>query len=183
MDAIEFAKLWVSGGDEVVKFPSDLVDELHVPSESNAFLKAGLPKDAAPFLSFGPEWKGVFLPTAVEQWDLPATFSSFRIIGSTGQGDPVCLDESAEGVVISLNHDARFRQEFVNSSLSQFMECILAYRDFVERVRSQGGEDAFIKNNVPRLFLDWITDEIRRIDADAMKIETNFWRAELRSFG
>jgi hypothetical protein len=91
-----------------------------------------LPTDAAPDVNFDraarpvPIWE-VFGPRA--DWP-PADrerLDPYRMIGSDGCGNPICLVQ-ATGSVVLLDHEDRFRTvRFVNSSIRQLGECLLAY--------------------------------------------------------
>lgn len=120
---------------------------------------ATLPRDAAPCLSF----REAGTPQSV--WDLyelsPGRFGTHRerlsrltVIGSDGAGNPICV-RGDSGPVVMLDHENLPAGEtFVNSSVAQLAECLLAYlgeRD-PERFRSA----------------------VRAIDAPAMA-ERTFW--------
>jgi hypothetical protein len=105
-------------------------DDLGPPS----FLKCGdavLPSEAAPFVSFDkaadqPRLWEVFGPknswSATEKKHL----DSYRMIGSDGCGNPICVEDRT-GVVWMLDHENRFRTiQFVNSNVSLLAECLLA---------------------------------------------------------
>jgi hypothetical protein len=92
---------------------------------------AQLPRDAAPFLSFGqaiepvPIWQAFGSPS---DWSVAdrERFAAFRIIGHDGAGSPICI--GVGGKVLLLDHDEFFRtQRFVNTSVKQLSECLLAY--------------------------------------------------------
>lgn len=91
-----------------------------------------LPTQAAPFLSFDRAarpaliWEVFGIPS---QW--PAAererLAPYRMIGSDGAGNPICVEEGS-GVVVLLDHENRFRtRQFVNSSVGQLADCLLAY--------------------------------------------------------
>jgi hypothetical protein len=91
-----------------------------------------LPTEAAPCLSFDhaaspaqlwevfaspPEWSD----TEREQ------LASYRMIGSDGAGNPLCIEQDT-GAVVLLDCEDRFRtRQFVNNSVCQLAECLLAY--------------------------------------------------------
>jgi hypothetical protein len=93
---------------------------------------AMLPIKAAPFLSF----KRAVRPVPI--WDVfgaPSDWSvaererlcPFVVIGSDGAGNPLCI-EAGSGSVLLLDHEDRFHtRQFVNSSVGQLAECLLAY--------------------------------------------------------
>ena len=177
--ANKFVELWEKNGDELVRFPQETVNRLNIPILSKTFLvKSGLPRDASPFLSFGTSISGKWLPAMSEEWHFPVQFSCYRIIGATGNGDPICLDESTNGAVVYLNHDKGFDKFFMNSSVEQLGECLLEHRKFVRRVIDQNGCDAYLDGSIPGDLKKWISNRIRDIDEYAMR-ESCFWHSEL----
>src|SRR5262245_51734851 len=91
-----------------------------------------LPAEAAPCLSLDranhpkPIWDVFGIPS---QWSDAERerLASYRIIGSDGAGNPLCVAQDS-GAVVLLDHEDRFRtQQFINSSVRQFAECLLAY--------------------------------------------------------
>ncbi len=91
-----------------------------------------LPESAAPSLSFEraarpvPIWEVFASPS-----DWPAAdcerVAAYRMIGSDGAGNPICIEQRT-GAIILLDHEDRFRtRQFVNSSVRQLAECLLAY--------------------------------------------------------
>jgi hypothetical protein len=93
-----------------------------------------LPSDAAPYLTFDrasrplPIWE-VYAPADETYW-LPADrerLGPYRMIGSDGAGNPICVEQGT-GTVVLLNHEDKFRtRQFVNSSVAQLAECLLAF--------------------------------------------------------
>jgi len=91
-----------------------------------------LPNEAAPFLTFGcasnPRqiWEVFGIPS---QWSEAERqrLSPYRMIGSDSAGNPICVVQDT-GEVVLLDHEDRFRTlQFVNSSVGQLAECLLAY--------------------------------------------------------
>lgn len=93
---------------------------------------AVVPDAAAPFLSFGradrpaPIWDVFGVP---DRWP-PAErerLAAFRVIGYDGAGNPLCIEQPG-GAVVLLDHEDRFRtRQFVNGSVGQLAECLLAF--------------------------------------------------------
>ena len=91
-----------------------------------------LPDSAAPCVTFkeaarpGPVWE-VFGRAA--PWS-PADrerLGPYRMIGSDGAGNPICVEQGT-GAVVLLDHEDWFcTRQFVNSSVSRLAECLLAY--------------------------------------------------------
>ncbi|MEJ7577918.1 MAG: SUKH-4 family immunity protein [Pyrinomonadaceae bacterium] len=167
MKPSEFIERWHAEDEPepLLRFTPQSLVGVSLYAESLSFLlEAGLPAAAAPFLTFEvPE--EVSLPTAAEAWQLPEAYSCFRVIGFNGSGDPLCLDESAAGAVVHLNHDNEFERVLMNSSVPQLAESLLVFRSFV-----QGGASAELEA--------WCIEELRRVD-EAAWVLSSFWRDEM----
>ena len=143
ISAQQFKERWQDRElDRLVPFPSASLEDVRVTGEVKAFLtEAGLPDDAAPFLSFGPPKKGAIPRASETLWHLTPDFACYRVIGPNGAGDPVCIDESAGGRVVYLNHDNYFEPILVASSVFALAECLLVFRNFIAQA---GGTDSSI---------------------------------------
>jgi len=176
----KFKYLWTKGRYHLVTYPADIVEILLIPESYKTFLvEAGLPDSAAPFLSFGPQYGEKPLSLVSEDWGLPEKFSCYRIIGSTGSGDPICIDESENGAVIYLNHDRNFQKVFINSSVIQLAESLLRYRYLVDETISLKGEDAYLSCSFSENLIKQVIKGIKEIDKPAMD-KGCFWKAELQ---
>src|SRR6185295_19068815 len=92
----------------------------------------------APFLNFAPPKKGT-LPRASETlWHLTPDYARYRVIGSNIAGDPVCIDEQAEGQIVYLIHDNYFERILMASSVFTLAECLLLFRAFIREVADTG---------------------------------------------
>ncbi|MBW3540219.1 MAG: SUKH-4 family immunity protein [Planctomycetes bacterium] len=179
--ANEFRDRWGDDGP-LAAFPPAATADLNISSESKAFLNdAGLPESAAPFLEF-PALEAGPLPTAAEQWGLSAEFERYREIGFDGSGDPICIDESADGAVVCLNHDNNFQRGFMNSSVPQLAECLLAYRQLIRETQKRNGDEAFFNGDIPDDLKQWFHDELARIDKAALGDDC-FWAHEWTNLG
>jgi len=166
--------------NSTIKYPESEVETLSIATEYKKFLKLkGLPGDAAPFLSFGSTPRGTWLIAVSEHWGLPKSFSRYRIIGTTGTGDPICIDELENGVVVYLNHDRNFEKVIMNSSVLHLSESLLVYRCFVEKTIRENGPDAYLNDDIPEHLKKWINAELKRIDKSAMD-EGCFWPSYTR---
>lgn len=167
MNASEFIERWrVEGESEpLLRFTPQSLLGVRVPSSSQDFLLvAGLPRAAAPFLSFEVPETGS-LPTAAEAWQLTEAYNCYRVIGFNGAGDSICLDENAGGAIVFLNHDQRFERVLMNTSVSQLAESLLVFRALM-----QGDGSAELRT--------WCLDEMRKVDEEAWSL-TSFWRDEI----
>ena len=156
---------------------------LGLPAEEvNWLTNVGLPKSAAPFFSFGDDSERG-LPAVGEIFrgarNLPPA-NRYRVIGSTGEGDPVVLDLAARGAIVYLDHENRFARVLVNSSVRQLATCLAAYTKPIAATQAANGEDAFLDGNVPASMLDAVREQIRDVDAAALEPGT-MWAAEIES--
>ena len=128
MHGESFQEAWCRDGDRIVSYASKSVSALDLSDETRALLRTGLPAEAAPFLSFGPVRTGIFskrsLPSMAERYGLDKAYEAYRIIGSTGNGDPICL-RIERGTVHCLDHERAFEPALMNSSLGQLAEFLL----------------------------------------------------------
>ena len=108
--------------------PHERIDELQIDDSSKDLLReVGFPEEAAPFLSFAEKPDKLLrkLPSVFSF--LGQEFERYRLFGSNGSGDFVCIDER-NGSIVYLNHDANMKRVFINSSVLQFAEslCLMA---------------------------------------------------------
>lgn len=162
-----------------------------LPPDALVFLaEAGLPFNCAPYLSFGPFVGGLKSVdqiydtgqqhfTALEKDRL----SSYLVIGGDGEGSPVCIDISHSGQIVVLDHDLDFQSVlFVNSSVPQLVECLLAYRTLVEMSLAENGEDALMDGNIPEHAKQEAVSQMILTDPDAMNLDC-FWIYEIDDLG
>ena len=100
-----------------------------------------LPAEAAPFLTFGefskqPRIWEVFGPGGPWPQVAKDRLAAYRMIGSDGEGSPICIDETT-GAVWWQDHEVSFtRNMLVNSSVQKLGECLLAYMGNKDRFSS-----------------------------------------------
>ena len=156
-----------------------------LPEATRKFLvEAGLPDGAAPCLSFryvrilARLWE-VFAPNSLNLKDRQR-LQSYLMIGSDGAGNPICLDESCHGQVVVLDHEDRFKTVmFVNSTIQQLSESLLAYRRLV-RDTIAINEDAYFDRKIPAVIWKTAWNTIQEADPAALA-EGCFWFHEFKS--
>ena len=171
MTPSEFGDAWMAWatGDNI---PAPLREELAslttwgnesfsdaVLSEDDLALltNVGLPREAAPFLSFR---SGSGLLATLRLTETGARRLAGLIqLGSDGAGNPICLDGTS-GQVVLVDHDADLDIVFMNSSPMQLAESLLAYQT------ERHGRAAVAT--------------LAEIDPAALN-EGSFWTAELRN--
>ncbi len=176
----EFIDRWGEDDGAIVAFPKKNLERLALPEAAQAFLsEAGLPKDAAPFLTFSAPDSGE-LPTVAAQWNQPEAFASYRVVGSDGSGNPIALDENNNGEVVLLDHENKFARVLVNTSIQQLAESLLAYRKLVKDTQNELGEDAFLDGKTSLTARMALRSELAKIDQAAMNAGC-FWHGEIQS--
>ena len=170
--AEEFAARWIHYG-ELVKFDEQQINDYSISKNTKDFLLvSGLPEAAAPFVAFCvPEDKHEI---SVDEKSIK---SAYMQIGFTSHGSPICINETNENIVY-LDHENNNQAIFINSSLAQFMESLLEYADFIEKIKKQNGRKAFLERNATRETLEYICHQLESIDCNALSYG-NFWCEEM----
>jgi hypothetical protein len=135
----------------------------------------GLPETPPPYLEFT---SSQFKPIT-DVFDMPEQFQKYWVLGSTGSGNPICITEKDENIV-SLTNGDNYKVIFVNSSLNQFAECILAYVSMIDKAIEINGEDAYIDNDIPKVVMEWLKGELEKIDSKCMEAGF-FWSTEFEN--
>ena len=178
MTPAEFRDRWIAEGGELVTYPASALAGVRLPADARAFLlEVGLPRSAAPYLDFRSPLESP-LPAASEMWHLPDTFTHYRVIGSNGFGDPICIDEDMDGTVVYLNHDNEFARVFVNSSVPQLAQCLLAFHGLVRESQTRSGSEAYLDGKIPDDVLDMFVETLKAVDGIAL-YDNSMWEAEV----
>lgn len=170
----EFINKWnVNKDGPLIKFNNQDIMVADFSDDVKRFLSiGGLPETPPPYLEFiYPEIRPI-----TNVFDMPEQFQNYWFLGTTGSGDPICITEEEENIVF-LNNGDNYKEIFVNSSLNQFAECMLAYVSMIDKAIEVNGEDAFIENDIPESVIDWLKEELERIDSKCMQTGY-FWYTE-----
>jgi hypothetical protein len=151
---------------QLVRADVDAVAGLSATEAERDFLvEAGLPRAAAPGMSF--EEVGNGLRRITELYDLgddAPEFARYRMIGTDGTGNPICIDDDEAGRVVLLDEESGLRNvRFVNSSIPQLAECLWLY--------------ALANNEAIRIVEEDLTDE-----ADEQAIKHAFTQSVMARF-
>jgi len=158
-------------GDHLVAFAESSLSDVRLPDDARAFLvEAGLPEEATPFLNFEPP-RGGTLKRVSTVFHQPPPLDRYRMVGGNGSGDPVCLDEEANGQVVYLNHDNRFQRVLMASSVFTLAECLLELRDVIA---DAGGDTELVALERYQHLLE----RFRTIDPAACEPD-GFWPQEI----
>lgn len=178
----EFKRKWTDAGDVLSPIAGGSLEELGLKTGTKAFLiNAGLPIDAAPFLSFVTDTDDLIygINKLVKQYDfLESEFEKYVVIGSCSDGDPIAINTENNDQVEWLDHDDYFSAKFFNSSIEAMAACLLAYREFVETVQQENGEDAFLDANFTDEQFEGLIQKLRQADERAVS-EAGFWKEQL----
>ena len=176
----DFVARWGQGTVPLIRFPSAWMEPLALSADDKAFLvQAGLPEDAAPFLSFQVRGTGQ-LATLSDVYRQPDSFRRYRLIGSDSVGNPIALDEGSSGEVVVLDHENRFARVPMNSSVRQLAESLLAYRTLVASTQAEFGPDAFLDGKTSAASRAELRESLKTIDGAAMRPGC-FWYGEVQA--
>jgi SUKH-4 immunity protein len=162
----------------MIRFPRAALAPVAIPGDAKAFLEdTGLPEAAPPYLSF--HFRGS-VPSLAEKFGLDADLdddaaglANLPVIGSSGSGDPICLDH--DGRILVVNRDSDFSEaQVVNSSLPRLMACLASFEAYVRSTRDLAplpGDAAAWRAELGRA-----ATSLRRADPD---IYGGFWHAAL----
>lgn len=178
----EFRNIWTSTGDRLTPLASSRLLVLNLKPRTIDFLtQAGLPVEAAPFLSFSDnsddKYKGIVRLT--EQYDfLEEEFRKWIVIGSCSDGDPIAINVDANDQIDWLDHDNYFESSFFNSSIDAFAECLVICRNFISKVNEENGEAAFIDGNFTDNQFEIFKNDLIKADSKVFS-DNSFWKEEL----
>lgn len=180
MTASEFYRKWNSVFDNILEYDGELLDKLDIPENAKNFLKEfGMPDAAAPFLSFE-----VFEDTQSAELSYlypgAAEYDSFIKLGSDGADLSVCI-EKKNGRIFLIDTFENTDSVFINSSIFQFAESILAYSEFIGSTIEQNGEEAYLDSVTDEESLSTLAESLRNIDEKAL-IGGSFWENELSEY-
>ncbi|MCM3004563.1 SUKH-4 family immunity protein [Priestia koreensis] len=175
----EFNEKWdVGKNGPLIKCNADDLMSTNFSDNVKTFLTVGgLPESPPPYLEF-TSLKSCIRPiTSV--FNLPEAFQKYWFLGSTSASDSICIVENQEHIVV-LHHSNRDQEVFINSSINQFAECLLAYVKMIDRAIELNGEDAFIDQDIPESVISRLKESLRSIDATCIEEEC-FWFTEIES--
>jgi hypothetical protein len=182
MTAEEFKQIWKSEDDNCSSIHPELLGGLNLkPSTVNFLTVTGLPIEAAPFLSFTVN-ANAFEPginKLPEIFDfLESEFDKYIVIGSDGNGDLIAINTESNDQIEWLDHEDNFSSRFFNTSINSLAESLVIYRDFVQSILEENGEDAFINSNFTDAQFEALQQKLRTADEKAIS-EDGFWKQSL----
>jgi hypothetical protein len=178
----EFKEIWTSTGDSLSPLTSTRLHGLDLEPRTVEFLtQAGLPRDAAPYLSFvnnsEDKYEGIIRLT--DQFEfLEDEFKKWIVIGSCSDGDPIAINVDADDQIDWLDHDNYFEPGFFNSSIEALVDCLVIYRDFVSTIQRENGDDAFMNSDFTDIQFETMKSKLLKADNKAL-VDNGFWKAQL----
>jgi hypothetical protein len=178
----EFKIIWTNTGDALSPLTSKRLPRLNLQPRTMEFLtQAGLPVDAAPFLSFVDDSEEVYkrIDRLTDQHDfLGKDFATWIVIGSCSDGDPIAINAELNDQIDWLDRDNYFEPGFFNSSIEALAECLVIYRNFVFEIQKTNGENAFLNGDFSDSQFETLRSNLLEADCNVF-IETGFWKEQL----
>lgn len=176
----KFTDNWNKEVFPLIKYTANRVNSLLISEEAKEFMIiAGLPESAAPFLNFETEEKGG-IKKVTEKYNLNEKYSKYIYLGFTETGNPLCLVEES-GEVVYLDHENKYNEIFINSSIPLLAESLLEYSEFIKKIKQINGRRAFLDRNAPNDIIEWFKQRLYEIDPIALN-DTCFWKEELDNY-
>lgn len=183
MKVEEFKTKWTLKEDNLNSISAKTLSGLGLSEKTIGFLiNSGLPDEAAPFLSFSKDSEDIY--EGVQKLNnvygfLESEFEKYIVIGSLGDGDPIVVNTALNDQIEYLDHEDYFSAQLFNSDIYGLAKCLLAYRNFVDKIIEENGEDAFFDSD----FTDRQFENLRAelYNADPIALGNNgFWSAQLQ---
>lgn len=184
MTPSEFKTIWTESDNSLCPLSISRLHNLNLkPSTIDFLTVAGLPDDVAPYLSFVKDVDDAYygITKLTNQYDfLESEYEKFIVIGSDGSGNPIAINTSLNDRVEWLDHEANFASHYVNNSIIQLAEMLITYKDFIEQILSENGEDAYLDANFTDEQFENLKRKIAEVDPEALT-EEGFWKEELET--
>jgi hypothetical protein len=178
----EFKSIWTSTGDTLSPLTESRLIGLNLKPKTIEFLtKSGLPVDAAPFLTFADnsegKYKGIVKLTV--QFDfLEEEFEKWIVIGSCSDGDPIAINVESGDQIDWLDHDNYFEPGFFNSSIEALADCLIIYRQFMQDIQRENGEEAYLNGDFSDIQFESLKSKLLKADSKAL-VDNGFWKEQL----
>lgn len=167
MERDEIARFW--GQENLRRWPEPCVRELRIPESSKSYLvQVGLPAFQDDHFQFDPL-----------VGDLPrlAGRPQFRTVGLMSEFVPICLDEQANGSVMSMDTEMleltkttnpSALDRYINSSVERFAECLILFLRLRRTVRV--ATEAEFATMLPQFEMDLL-----KVDPTVFGSPENLW--------
>lgn len=164
------------------EFNKEQLNKTSLSSFTKQFLSDGFPSAAAPSLSFNfeiynSEYKTIAAYYSEHQLN-PKT-NNYWIFGSDGSGNPICIDANSNDKILLLDHEQGFDPiQSINKNIVELAHCILEYKNFIELINSEFGENGFFDSKFTKTHLIALKKRFELIDINIFR-ESDFWNGEI----
>ncbi len=178
----QFRHIWTANEDNLSVFSTVSLVGLNLKQPTIDFLTvAGLPFDAAPFLSFVQNKADSYntINKLTKHYDfLEPEYDKYVVIGSCRDGDVIAINTDDNDQIVWLDHEDYFSSSFFNSSINSLAECLVIYRDFVKTILNNNGENAYMNADFTDEQFETLKQKLLKADRKAI-IEDGFWKSDL----
>ena len=178
----QFIHKWTANEDNLSPLNPESLVGLNLKQSTVDFLTvAGLPFDAAPFLSFVQNNANSYktIEKLTKHYDfLEPEFDKYVVIGSCSDGDVIAINTEDNDQILWLYHEDYFSSRFFNLSINSLAECLVIYRDFVQTILNNNGEDAYMNADFTDEQFETLKQKLLKADSKAIT-EDGFWKSEL----
>lgn len=185
MNLTEFKNLWTTNNSETwISFPIHQVEKSNLNEKTKEKLKFGLPHYAAPFLSFGITDYDLEFNTIHHFYDdnhLDKKTKDYWVFGSDGNGNPICFDTGSNDKIVLLDHEQGFEIiEDINKDISELVSALWLYKEFIEKINSEFGDDGFFDSKFTEQHLSELEYSFKSLNPN-YHIEASFWYNEIKN--
>lgn len=174
----QFKNIWNKNEDSLSPLSIDRFGGMNLLPETINFLTiAGLPFEAAPFLSFVQD-RDDSIRKLTDEFDfLDIKYEKYLIIGSSGNGDIIVINSEKNDQIELLDHEKNFSSRFFNRSLCALAECLIIYKNFILTILEENVEDAYLDSNFSDSQFAKLQSDLSYADTQA--IIEGFWKEQL----
>lgn len=182
MTATEFKIIWKQDPiNDWLEFDTQELNESPLNIITKDFLKVGFARDAAPFLDFGwTSYGNKFLNVyeVYSRLSLDYVTKNFWIFGSDN-GNPICFDVANSDRIVILDHEQGFELiDTLNKTIVELAECLLIYKNFIDRVQQENGKGAYLNGNISQTQISDLKKDFEKVSSDIFT-ESSFWRRQV----
>ncbi len=178
----QFRQIWTANEDNLSPLSLDSIVGLNLKPSTVDFLTiAGLPFYAAPFLSFVQNKADSYntINKLTKHYDfLEPEYDKYIVIGSCSDGDVIAVNTEDNDQIVWLDHEDYFSSRFFNSSINSLLECLVIYRDFVQTIIKDNGEDAYMNTDFTDEQFETLKQKLAIADNKVIT-EDGFWKSDL----
>ncbi len=178
----QFRHIWTANEDNLSPLSTGSLVGLNLKQSTIDFLTVtGLPFEAAPYLSFVQNKADSYntINKLTKHYDfLEPKYEKYVVIGSYSDGDVIAINTDDNDQIVWLDHEDYFSSRFFNSSIHSLAECLVIYRDFVQTILNNNGEDAYMNADFTDEQFEILKRKLLKADSRVI-MEDGFWKSYL----